>query len=136
MLTREELNVRNLLTIGLEYQDVDAVSLAVGKKVDATDAELFDSVLSMCAAIDLTDCVKGVSVDSNPEFRDVVFYTYSGVNIQIRTATIRGQEKIQRAIESYHNAKDYYKTFDTITVFILEEDGSIQCEWTSWQKGE
>ncbi len=137
----EELSVsnfesRDLVTIDLSYDRVDSLDLNVGSVVDALDDELFAAVLSMCESIDLTDCVNAIYVNGHPEFKDVTFSTNSGVDIEITSATVRGDEKIAFAMQSYHNAKDYYKTFDTITVFVLEADGSITCEWTSWKKGE
>jgi hypothetical protein len=135
-LTVADFQSKNLLTIDLTYASLDGLTLSVGNQVQAKDQELFKAVLSMCESIDLTDCVNAVNVNDHAEFRDVLFCTNSGVNIEITSATVRGEEKINVAMQSYHNAKDYYKTFDTITVFVLESDGSIQCEWTSWKKGE
>ena len=135
-ITEEQYKNLSLLTIELTFATDSSANLTVGKPLNATDKDLFDSVLSMCDSIDLTDCVNKIYVNDNPEFRDVDFYTNSGVKIQITSAYSRANEKISKAIQSYHNAKDYYKTFDTITVFVLKSDGSIQCQWTNWNKGE
>ena len=134
-LTSVEFESSNLNTIELSYKNDESFALAIGKKVSVSQIQLFNSVLEMTKSIDLTDCVYKIEVNAHSQFKDVVFFTRSGVKIEITSADILGLQKLDVAMQSYHNAKDYYKTFDTIKVFILVDDNSIQCEWTSWNEG-
>ena len=77
----------------------------------------------------LTDCISKIVVTSQTEFKDADFYTDTGVTITITKADVRGVDKINKAFESYDNADDYYKSFDTILVTLLDS-GEILVDWT------
>ena len=134
LVTQEEYANKNIFTIDLAYDNPEVISLVVGQYVEADDNRLFNSVITMSNSVDLTDCIESIFVRSDKEFRNVVFLTKSGVRIEISSADVRGEEKIQQAFSSYHNAKDYYKTFDTIKVFISDEDDSVKCVWSNMDK--
>lgn len=119
---------RNLITLRTEGV---TVTEAIPGRVLATDDDKFMKLfLETAKAVDLTDNIKSVTLLSETERKDFRFYTYTGVMIEIPDADDRGKEKTLAAFAAYNeSADDYYKSFDTITVVII--NGELKIEWTS-----
>lgn len=102
----------------------------LGKKVVCDNAELLDIVFEMAKSVDLTDCIKSIHIVTAKERDDVSFSTYTGVNILVTQATVRGVDKINTGFSAYNDrTDDYLKTYNNIEV-VLKDDGKIVAVWT------
>ena len=122
---------RELITL-----NVDGISLAeeivLGKKAKTDRDGVFYNALLMTKQVDLTDIIKEITVNylSAGENRDVVFKTYTGVDITITKADEYGLEKVKKAFDTYHeNTNDYLKYMNRILVVMLDS-GEIRVTWT------
>lgn len=115
--------------IELCLNGVEITNIKIGSYMTTNDQALMQSILDMSKSARLTDCISKIVVTSQTEFKDADFYTDTGVTITITKADVRGVDKINKAFESYDNADDYYKSFDTILVTLLDS-GEILVDWT------
>ena len=115
--------------IELCLNGVEITNIKIGSYMTTNDQALMQSILDMSKSARLTDCISKIVVTSQTEFKDADFYTDTGVTITITKANVRGVDKINKAFESYDNADDYYKSFDTILVTLLDS-GEILVDWT------
>ena len=115
--------------IELCLNGVEITNIKIGSYMTTNDQALMQSILDMSKSARLTDCISKIVVTSKTEFKDADFYTDTGVTITITKADVRGVDKINKAFESYDNADDYYKSFDTILVTLLDS-GEILVDWT------
>jgi cell division septal protein FtsQ len=115
--------------IELCLNGVEITNIKIGSYMTTNDQTLMLSILEMAKSARLTDCISKIVVTSQTEFKDADFYTDTGVTITITKADVRGVDKINKAFESYDNADDYYKSFDTILVTLLDS-GEILVDWT------
>ncbi|MBR2871184.1 MAG: FtsQ-type POTRA domain-containing protein [Clostridia bacterium] len=125
--------------ISLSLKGVNVTSMSVGSTLVTDDESFVKTVFEMAVSVNLTDCVNTIIIDktieSNGEVlisednKDAYFITNTGVEIAVRKVNERGEEKVVKAFESYDNALDYYKTFDTIEVY-LTDVGEIKVNWT------
>ena len=125
--------------IGLTLKGVTVSQIKVGSTIATDDQTFVETVFDMAVSVSLTDCVNSIIIDKTIEDdgeilisednKDAYFITNTGVEIAVRKADIRGEDKIVKAFESYDNAIDYYKTFDTIEVYITDEE-EIKVNWT------
>lgn len=120
--------------IDLSFEGIDVIEeLQIGKQIKTDRQEMLNSSLEMSRAANLTDSIKQMTIKylSAGEIRDVVFSTYTGVDIVITKADINGEAKINTAIESYDNCDvDFIKSFNQILIVELD-DGQIKPIWTN-----
>ena len=116
--------------ITLSFEGVTFSEQTLGTKISCNKQDLFDLVLVMAKSVDLTDCIKSISVINAPEQQDVYFSTYTGVNILVTEALVRGEDKTVAGFNAYNNkTDDYLKTYNNIIV-VLKDDGTILPIWT------
>ncbi|MBQ7340026.1 MAG: FtsQ-type POTRA domain-containing protein [Clostridia bacterium] len=123
---------RDLIDLGFEGVNV-MEPLQIGKQIKTDRQEMFNSSLEMSKAANLTDSIKQMTIKylSAGEVRDVVFSTYTGVDIVITKADINGEAKINKAIESYDNCDvDFIKSYNQILI-VEQDDGQIKPIWTN-----
>lgn len=115
----------------LTLDGVSVLESTIGKTVKTDNDELLSTVFEMAKSVNLTDCIKGISVFSmGSEFSDVTFSTYTGVDIVIEKAELFGVDKVKEGFSAYdQKASDYEKMFSKLVVFI-DKDGKIQVNWT------
>ena len=127
-ISEDQIN-RDVVIINLD--GIDVVKSQLGYKLETSDDQFVYTVFDMAKAINLTDCIKSISVVSATLKKDAVFNTYSGVSIEVVNAIDDGINKIVNAYTVYdEQADDYQKTFDKISVY-KEVDGQIRVIWTS-----
>ncbi len=122
---------RELITLNVEGISL-AEEIVLGKKAATSKDDVFYNALAMAKQVDLTDIIKEITVNylSAGENRDVVFSTYTGVNITVTKADEYGLEKVQKAFDAYHeNTNDYLKYMNRILVVMLDS-GEISVTWT------
>ncbi len=119
--------------ISLKLNGVTVIEeIILGKKVVTDKDDIFFNALAMAKEVDLTDNIKEITVEhlSAGEDRDVIFSTYTGVDITITKADIQGVEKAKKAFDSYDTCTtDYIKSFNRILVVLLDT-GEISVTWT------
>ncbi len=106
--------------------------IEVGKTLKTDNDNLFFNALAMAKEVDLTDNIKSITVENllAGEDRDVVFATYTGVDITVTKADVKGVEKVKKAFDSYDACTiDYIKSFNRILVVMLDS-GEINVTWT------
>lgn len=102
----------------------------LGEKVICDNTELLSTVFEMAKSVDLTDCIKSIRIVTARERDDVLFSTYTGVNILVTQTNIRGVDKISAGFSAYNNkTDDYLKTYNNLEV-VLKDDGTISVVWT------
>ena len=119
--------------IDLKLQGISVTEEHVlGKKIVTDKDDIFYNALMMAKEVSLTDCIKQITVNylSAGEDRNVIFSTYTGVDITITKADEQGVEKVVKAFESYDTCTiDYLKSFNRILVVMLDS-GEIKVTWT------
>ena len=114
----------------VEFDGINITSAEVGKKLVADFNDCVYNAFDIAKSVNLTDCIKSMTVLKNIEQTDVSFLTYSGVKITLRKADKNGVEKAKKAFSVYDSeVKDYVKSFNGIEV-IEKDDGEIICTWT------
>lgn len=122
---------RDIISINMDGISVRQKSL--GNKIETSNDKLFYSVMDMVKSVNLTDCIKSVTLkqDITCEMRDAIFETYSGVKIVIFKADEDGVEKIKKAFSSYDSVTiDFVKSYSEIEVY-KQDDGEIKVVWKS-----
>ena len=122
--TRERIILR---TLGLNFEEV-----SVGSYLKCNDDKLVESVFEMAYSVQLTDCIKEISIEVEPYLRkDAVFSTYTGTKIVVFDADERGKDKAIKAFNTYYDkTNDYEKTYGRIEVFEAES-GLITVLWSN-----
>lgn len=122
--------------IELEIQGVDQLTLNVGTNINSQDNAFINSVLQMATAVDLTDCIDKITIinDKSTEYKGAIFYTHTGVKMEIRKPEILGVEKITKVFEVYDEISDYLKAFDTLIGY-SNDQGEIFVDWSSQSEG-
>lgn len=146
-------NERNLIRINYKdvdfykdvagYKEAEIEKLEIGSKVVFDRESLLYTFTTLANSVDLTDCIKGMSVylmestgvdaQIGQKQVDVSFYTYSGVEIVVKDAENFGIEKVIDGFNYYDTEgqlNDYYKSVRKIEVRMLD-DGNIESKWTS-----
>lgn len=115
----------------LTLDGVSILDATIGKVLKTDDDGLLSTVFEMAKSVNLTDCIKNIKVFSpGSELSDVVFGTYTGVDIVVEKAEISGVDKVVEGFKAYdEEASDYEKMFKTIMVF-KDSQGIIQVDWT------
>ncbi len=126
--------------IKLNFGKLNVVEKNIGQVVKTDSDELFLSVLDMAKSVNLTNCIKEISIikyDAKNELSDVEFETYTGVKICVQKAEEMGVEKVQRAFEVYdEKVSDYEKASDTLYAFYNLETERIDVTWSDRNVGE
>lgn len=117
--------------IVLTLDGVSILDATIGKVLRTDDDRLLSTVFEMAKSVNLTDCIKNIKVFSpGTEMSDVIFGTYTGVDIVVEKAEISGVDKVIEGFKAYdEEASDYEKMFKTIIVF-RDNQGAIQVDWT------
>ena len=133
VLSEVSFGTRDRLHIELNLNDLTVSSIEVGKKVLTSNNEVLSLAFSLAKSANLTNCIKAMKIYNNLVQTDVVFDTYTGVEIRIPKANIIGELKTEKAFAFYNSnieSTDYYKTFKIISV-ILQDDGVLVPFWDS-----
>ena len=126
-----------------EYSDREVILLTLqgitvteeiilGEKIVTDKDDILYNAFKMAKEVNLTDCIKQITVNylSAGENRDVVFSTYTGVDITITKSDEQGIVKVKKAFESYDSCTtDYLKSYNRILVVMLDS-GEISVTWT------
>ncbi len=115
--------------ITLRLQDISVKQVVCGQKiVTDRDAAVYNA-FEIKKNVDITDCIKVMTVEYKILQDDVVFDTNTEVKIRITKSTERGVEKAKKAFELYDNEhSDYVKSYNEIVAYEL--DGAIVSGWT------
>lgn len=115
--------------ITLSLEKISVKEAVCGQKI-VTDRDFaLYNAFEIKKNIDITDCIKVMTVEYKVLQDDVVFDTNTEVKIRIVKSTERGIEKAKKAFELYDNEhSDYVKSFNEIVAYEL--DGSIVSGWT------
>lgn len=127
-----DLNGARRDKIELNLSGLTIEKTEIGDYLKTSDDNLLKDVFEMAKSVNLTDCIKSISVKTDIEIKDVVFSTYTGVQIVVKEANVDGVAKVIEAFSAYDkNANDYEKTFKTILVFKEAEElgGQIRVDW-------
>lgn len=111
--------------IYLTLLGVKVTSSIKGEIIKTDCEELVSTVFEMSKAVNLTDCINHIDVvvDRTKIVKDAIFNTYTGVEIWIENAHVKGCEKIVEGFNGYYdNADDYIKTQGYINVLMQEDD--------------
>ena len=117
--------------IGLLLEGVTLESVNLGETLKTSDDTLMQKVFAMAKSVNLTDCIKTITVKKMAsEQPDVIFETYTGVKIEVSKADDLGVEKVVAGFNAYDNrAEDYEKMFSIIKVF-KNSNGQIEVDWS------
>mgnify|MGYP006932840565 CR=1 FL=1 len=118
-------NLRDKITLKLD--GIEVYGLIIGAKIKTDSDELLKSVFDMTKKVDLTDCIKAITVNKGIEIEgDALFETYTGVKICVEKCYDDGLEKIEKAFIAYDTLiTDYQKTYGVIQVYKMD-DGNIR----------
>lgn len=120
--------------ISLSFEGVNITDGAFGKTLITDSDDLVNMVFNMASSVNLTDCIKSITLKKATEVATAEFYTYTGVKIIVREILDDGVEKIITAFNKYdEGASDYEKTFKTIEVVKITQTGEIQAQWSDYQ---
>ncbi len=116
--------------INLKLEGLNFTNVIVGETVEC-DSDMLFTAFELAESVNLTDCIKNMTVIHNNEQTDVVFDTYTDVKIRIPKIDVSGEEKVIRAFDFYDKEKsDYIKTSNEIRVDLLY-DGTYRVAWVS-----
>ncbi len=118
--------------IELDLSGFATANVTVGQNITTDDDELLLSLFEMAKAINLTDCVKSISVENVTEFTVVSFKTYTGVEIKIDVTpdynTANGQpvvlepSKASIAFYAYDTLlTDYQKSYGVLDLLRMKD---------------
>lgn len=115
--------------IVLVLDGISILDTTIGKTIKTDKDELLSTVFDMAKSVNLTDCIKKISVSSQgSELSDVTFSTYTGVDIVIQKAEDDGVAKVIEGFIAYDmHASDYEKMFKKI---VVNKQDKIKVTWT------
>ena len=117
-------NLREKIT--LKTQGVNILSAELGKTLNTDKDNLMATLFSMATLMDLTDCIKSITLTCATEVADVLFETYTGVSIRIEKIYEYSTKKTELALEVYDRLiTDYQKSYGEIQVFKMD-DGRLR----------
>ena len=104
--------------IRLDFDGISIQEIEVGSYVKTSDDTLLNVVFDMAESVNLTDCIKSISVfKMGSEQPDVTFETYTGVKIVVEKADVDGKAKAIMGFGAYDKkAGDHEKMFSCIRV--------------------
>ena len=120
----QKFNIRDF--ISLEFSDNEVLDVNIGEYIKTKHPQVVDTAFKIAKTARLTDCVKTMRVEVGVELNEVVFQTYTGVDIKISNIDFKGQQKATKSMEIFDSLTDYQKTFDTIYVNHYIVDGSTE----------
>ena len=100
--------------IELDLGGFNSVNVTLGQVITVDDNELLRSVFEMAKEINLTDCVKSISVQNVSEFSVVTFKTYTGVDIKIDVTPDYNTANGQPVLFEPSKASIVFYAYDTI----------------------
>ena len=113
----------------LQLKDINILEKSLGKKLVTDRDEAVFNTFNIAKEIDITDCIKVITVEYKIVQDDVIFDTNTEVKIRIIKSTERGIEKAKRAFELYDNElSDYIKSYNEIIAY--EQNGEVVSGWT------
>ena len=124
----EQNNTLNL--IDLDLVGVNVLSETKGDFIETDNPMFINSVFEMAKKIELTDCVKSIEAVSAVEKKNVVFKTYTGVEIVVYDSDDEGLRKIANQFLKYEGLSDYQKAYGYIYITKLDETGEIIATWS------
>ena len=129
-----------LKEVDANYEDKEALielfgvkfdNIEVGKTVEVEKIDLFNKALDMSKAVNLTNCVKAMTIDSRKDSEAVLFETHTEVGILVYDIMDDGVAKVQEAFLEYDDMTDYEKSYYWLLSYKLEETNKVKVIWTS-----
>lgn len=129
VVSKSEQVLEDREKIVLSLDGVSILDATIGRPLRTDKDELLNKVFEMAKSVNLTDCIKKISVSSQgSELSDVTFSTYTGVDIVIQKAEDDGVAKVIEGFIAYDvHASDYEKMFKKI---VVNKQDKIKVTWT------
>lgn len=116
--------------IELKFEGVEIKNLEVGDYIHTDDDLIIATAFDIARVARYTDCVKELTVKKDVDVQDVIFSTYTAVDIEVRNILDDGEKKAQKAFAAYDGeTRDYIKSNNKIIV-VKEDDGDIVPVWS------
>ena len=119
-----------LKLIDLELEGITIFSEEKGDYLKTDNPVFMSSVFEMAKKIELTDCVKSIEAVSAVEKKNVVFKTFTGVEIVVYDSDDEGLRKIADQFDKYEGLSDYQKAYGYIYITKLADTGEIRATWS------
>ena len=120
---------RDLIT--LNFIGVTVQSVNVGEYISTDLDQNLRTSFEIAKSVNLTDCIKVMTVENKVIQTDVIFDTYTNVKIRIVDCGVKGIEKAQKAFNVYDTEeKDYIKSFNELQAYL--KDGEPVAVWTRY----
>lgn len=128
----EDFYIENntLQLIDLDLQGVEILSVEKGDYLETDNPVFINSIFEMAKKIELTDCVKSIEAVSAVEKKNVVFKTFTGVEIVVYDSDDEGLRKIADQFLKYEGLTDYQKAYGYIYITKLADTGEIRATWS------
>ena len=108
----------------------EILSLNVGDYIHTDDDLMLAVAFDIAEVARYTDCVKELTLKKGVDVQDVIFSTYTAVEIEVRNILDEGKKKAEKAFTAYDNEiRDYIKSNNRIIV-TKEDDGDIVAVWS------
>ena len=120
-----------LKLIELDLVGINVLSEYKGDFIKTDNPIFINSVFEMAKKIELTDCIKSIQAVSEVEKKNVVFKTYTGVEIVVYDSNDEGLRKIANQFIKYESLSDYQKAYGYIYITKLAETGEIRATWSN-----
>lgn len=118
--------------IRLDFNDVELLSVEIGKNLETDCDEGLKTAFEIAKTVNLTDCIKTMTVEDKQIQTDVIFDTYTNVRIRIIDCSVMGIEKAQKAFGVYDSEQsDYVKSFNELQAYL--ENGEPVAVWTRYE---
>jgi len=124
---------RDKITLILNGVNIEEITL--GSVIKTDNDALMQRVFDMAESVNLTDCIKNITIDKVASGADadylydynVTFEAYTGVKICAEEVLVNGKEKVINAFKAYDEVlTDYQKTFGTIQSNKVTETGEYR----------
>ena len=125
---KDYVESRNVIKLTLG-DGVSITEIKEGSVIKTDNDALLSAVFSMAKSVNLTDCIKSISVkkiDGYDTVYDTVFNSFTGVEICVEDTLVNGAEKVSKAFTVYDEyLTDYQKTYGAIQAY-LQQDGQYK----------
>ena len=129
--------------IELQLEGINILSHQKGQYLQTDDDGLLSTVFEMAKSVNLTDCIKKITVKESEGIREYYaeFKTHSGVKMIIEDLMNLGVDKTLNAFNVYVNIlTDYQKAHGEIQSYVMRDERfrvthNQKEVWTSEQKG-
>ena len=116
--------------IQFNLDGLEILSLNVGDYIHTDDDLMLAVAFDIAEVARYTDCVKELTLKKGVDVQDVIFSTYTAVEIEVRNILDEGKKKAEKAFTAYDNeTRDYIKSNNKIIV-TKEDDGDIVAVWS------